>query len=109
MNKIYKYRNAPQIILTNYKLHLQQQGKTFESPGTDDQRGSYIIEYIDFIINVYPKYKKFLKLHNLKSYQIGLMIGYKNAPSWHGSYRKLNYMRFVVNLISLHKELLETI
>jgi hypothetical protein len=109
MNKIYKYRNTPEIILKEYLIFKKENNKTFEIESTDQKILNYILSYIDYITNVYPKYKKFLKLHNLKSYEIGLMAGFKNSKSWHDSVSKFKIIRLVVTMVNKHEDLLKTL
>lgn len=103
--KVRKYQHIPQVILNTYLSDLVTFNKSFEG-NSDDQRLRYINEYTDYILNVEPTYKRFLKLHSLKGYEIGGMLGYKNQNTWHTSYKRYTYIRAIVTLINKHEELL---
>jgi hypothetical protein len=105
--KVRKYRNIPEVILNSYVAELSASGKSFPGVNTNDQRLQFINEYIDFVMNVEARYKRLLKLHGLKGYQIGSLLGYKNQICWHNSYKRYTYIRFLVTMIDKHEELLE--
>ena len=102
---VYKYRNIPEIILNQYEADLIMNSITF-AKGTSNQRIQFIERYIDFVVNVEPRYRKLLKLWRMKGYEIGLNLDYKNAITWYRSYKRYTYIRFLVTMIGKHEEML---
>jgi hypothetical protein len=102
---ICKYRYSPEVLLNMYEHELTQVNKFI---GTNDgpKRLKVIVDYIDYITRIEPIYKRFLKLHNMKGYEFGLMLGYKNQLSWHKSYKRYTYIRAIVTMIDKHEALL---
>ena len=104
---VYKYRNVPGVILSEYEKDIEE-NSIFFADGTRDHRLKFISNYIDFVVNIEPKYKKLIKLYNLKGWQIGAMLGYKNQFCWHRSYKRYTYIRFLVTMINKHEEVLNS-
>jgi hypothetical protein len=102
---IRKHKNMPVLILNTYEDHINSIGKRFID-NTTDMRLKAIDNYIDYVVNIEPTYKRLLKLHDLKGWHIGKMLGYKTALTWHKSYKRYTYIRFLVTMISKHEEIL---
>jgi hypothetical protein len=103
--KVRKYQRLPEVILNTYLAGLVKFNKSFPE-NNDGHRLAAIKDYIDYVLNVEPRYKWILKLHNLKGYEFGLMLGYKNSGTWHSSYKRYVYIRALVRLVNMHEELL---
>lgn len=93
------------MILNTYLHDLSVNGKSYTN-NTDQHRLQFIQLYIDYILNVEQRYKALIKLHGLKGYQVGMMLGYKTALTWHKSYKRYTYIRAIVTLIDKHEQLL---
>jgi len=101
---INKMKFVPELILDEYETDLAQHTFPFPAYFGKEERIKVIEQFIDYTLNIYPEYRKLLKVTSLYSKDVGFLLGYSSPASWNSSYNRLKYIRAIITILRIYQQ-----